>query len=410
MERVDPLDEAALAAARAFCDAALAGDEDRAQAACTEPGWADGDDPVRGLFRGITKKGLVFDLMGPPRRFAGRAAQLGVLSHPKAPRPLGDLWLLLEDAGGTWRIVGASKNREVVGLFLWGKVPGTLSWRTLPQSGRADTWAGPVTAALQSGEAPSIDGGLFETRLETSELTITPLASKGVEAAGRAAAGWQFTTPTDSIGYDVWVVLDTSVSPPEPLRSVEFLGLEPLLQGLDLDWPHEDPDQPGRALTPEERPQDPAGAAAILGDLLRKSMAKDGIDPEGDSPESAQARELLGFLGRMVPKGAAVPEPGSAARQVVLPPALQAALGQSMQKLVDEGVAGPGELRVDKDFVEQHGGALVGGLFAAMMGDALPPAIELTVPVKNPDPGGPQVVKLTAEPRTLLRQLVTGEE
>ena len=410
MERVDPLDEAALAAARAFTAAALAGDEDGARAACTEPGWSAGDDPVRGLFRGITKKGLVFDLMGPPRRFAGRAAQLGVLSHPKAPRPLGDLWLLLEDGGGTWRIVGASKNREVVGLFLWGKVPGTLSWRTLPPSQVADTWAAPVTAALRDGEAPPIEGGLFETRLETSDLIITPLPSKGVEGAGRAAAGWQFTTPTDTVGYDVWVVLDTSASPPEPLRSVEFLGLEPLLGGLDIDWPHEDPDEPGRALTPEERPRDPAGGAAVLEGLLRKSMAKDGVDPDGDGPQSAQARELLGFLRRMVPKGTPVPEPGTAARQVVLPPALQAALGQSMQKLVDEGVAGPGELRVDKDFVEQHGGALVGGLFAAVLGDALPPAIELTVPVENPDPDGPQVVKLTAEPRTLLQELITNEE
>lgn len=410
MERVDPLDEAARAAATAFTTAALAGDEDGAQAACTEPGWAEGDDPVRGLFRGITKKGLAFELMGPPRRFAGRAAQLGVLSHPKAPRPLGDLWLLLENGGDTWRIVGASKNREVVGLFLWGKAPGDLSWRTLPESEPAETWAAPVTAALWLGDPPPIEGGLFETRLQTDELIITPLPSRGIEAAGRAAAGWQFTTPTDSVGYDVWVVLDTTVSPPEPLRAVEFLGLEPLLMGLDLDWPHEDPDAPGRALTPEERPRDPVGGAAVLENLLRKSMAKDGVDPDGEGPQSAEARELIGFLRRMVPKGSPMPEPGTAARQVVLPPALQAALGQSVQKLVDEGVAGPGELRVDKDFVEQHGGALVGGLFAAVLGDALPPAIELTVPVENPDPDGPKVIRLTAEPRTLLQQLVAGEE
>lgn len=410
MERVDPLDEAARAAAAAFTAAAAAGDEDGARAACTEPGWAEGDDPVRGLFAGITKKGLVVDLMGPPRRFAGRAAQLAVLSHPKAPRPLGDLWFLLEDGGGTWRIVGASKNREVVGLFLWGKAPGTLSWRTLPTSDAADTWAGPVTAALESGDAPAIEGGLFETRLETADLIITALPSKGVAAAGRAAAGWTFTTPTDSIGYDVWVVLDTSVSPPEALRAVEFLGLEPLLQGLDLDWPHEDPDEPGRALTPEERPRDPAGGAAILEGILRKSMAKEGVDPDGDGPKAAQARELLGFIRRMVPKGAPAPEPGTAARQVVLPPSLQSALGQSVQKLVDEGVAGPGELKVDKEFVETHGGALVGGLFAAVLGDALPPAIELNVPVENADPDGPQVVKLTAEPRKLLQELVAGEE
>ena len=54
---------------------------------------------------------------------------------------------------------------------------------------------------------------------------------------------------------------------------------------------------------------------------------------------------------------------------------------------------------MDKEFVENHGGALVGGLFAAVLGDALPPAVELTVPVEGADPDGPQVVKLTAEPK-----------
>jgi hypothetical protein len=35
--------------------------------------------------------------------------------------------------------------------------------------------------------------------------------------------------------------------------------------------------------------------------------------------------------------------------------------------------------------------------------------VELTVPVENTDPDGPQVVKLTAEPRRLLEQMMLPE-
>lgn len=409
MEVQDTRHAAAGALAARFIDAAASGAESDAERLCTASGWAEGDSPVRGLFMSIAKKGLVVDLMGEPRMLGHRAAQLAVLSHPRAPRPLGDIWILLESDADTWRIVGSSKLRNVVGLFLWDRVPGHVAWRTLPPSERAEDWAAPVTASLHFGDTPNVGSELFQTRLEVDDIIITPLDSVELAAAGRGAAGWRFTTPTDSIGFDVWVILDLSVTPPEPVRALEFPGLETLLDGLDLDWPHEDPDEPGRALTPEERPSDPAGGAAVLESLLRRSIAQSGVDPEGDGPEAEQARELLSFVHRMVPKGAPVPEPGTAARQVVLPPALQAALTESVQKLVDDGVAGPGELKVDKDFVENHGGALVGGLFAAVLGDALPPAVELTVPVENTDPDGPQVVKLTAEPRRLLEQMMLPE-
>ena len=402
--------DGATRASVAFLEAASTGHETGARSACTEDGWSAGDDPVRGLFMGISRKGLVADVMGPPRVFAHRAAQLVVLSHPASPRPLGDVWLLLESDRGIWRIVGASKLRNVVGLFLWNRVPGHLSWKTLPPSDRIDEWAAPVTASLHLGDMPDFGQSEFQTRLAVEDVIITPLDPVELAAAQRAAAGWRFTTPSDRIGYDVWIILDLSVSPPEPLRALEFPGLETLLDGLDLAWPHEDPDEPGRALTPEERPTDPAGAAAILESLLLRSMENAGVDKDDDSPAAEQARKMLSYIHRMVPAGAPAPQPDTAARNLVLPPALQSAIGESVQRLVDEGVAAPGELRVDKEFVENHGGALVGGLFAAVLGDALPPAVELTVPVEGADPDGPQVVKLTAEPKKLLHDLITGDE
>ena len=50
---------AARAVAERFAQAAAAGDKTAARLACTEPGWEDGDSPVRGLFMQASKKGLV---------------------------------------------------------------------------------------------------------------------------------------------------------------------------------------------------------------------------------------------------------------------------------------------------------------------------------------------------------------
>jgi hypothetical protein len=412
MEEIDPVVEAARAAAAAFTNAALAKDEAAAKAACTEDGWSQGEDPARGLFYAVTKKGLVADRMGPPTKFGSRATQLCVLSHPKAPKPLGDLFLLLEDVDGQWKVVGATKHRPVVGLFLWGHIPGHLSWRDLDADPAAEAWAAGTGAALEAGISldPTPGHDLLGQRVAVDDVAVTRLENVGLPEAKRAAVGWRFTTPEDAVGYDVWIILDTSTTPPEALRSVEFMSLAELLRDLDLDWPHEDPEQPGRALTAEERPTDPRGAAAVLEGLLRRTLDKEGVDLDGEGERAAQARELLGFIRKMIPKGQEPLPEGAAARQVVLPPGFDKALQKSVQGLVDQGVAGPGTLRIDKDFIQQHGGALVGGLFGALLADTLPPAVEITVPIENPEPGGPQVVTLQAEPQKLLQQLVAGPE
>ncbi len=395
-----------------FIAAAQASDEARGKAVCTGAGWQDGDDPVRGLFLAISRRGLQVDTIGAAHRFGSRAAQRVALSHARAPRPLGDLCFLLKRTEREWRIAGATKVSDLAALFLWGRIGAAPSWRTLPPDDVAEAWAQPITQALQQGDAPRLDAGteLLSRRIAPDQVRVEMIDAITLAGADRSAVGWRFTTPDDSLGHDAWVVLDMTASPPSPVACVEHLDLESMVSGLNLAWPFEDPSAPGVALTEQQRPTDPAAAASILEGLLRRSFSKDGVDLEADTPDAERARELLRHVQRIVPRGQTAPAPRAAAQQLVLPPALQASVASSIQRLVDEGVAGPGGLVIDKTFIERHGGALVGGLFASMLGDALPPAVELTVPVDRPAPGGPDTIRVTARPRELLDQLLAEGE
>ncbi|HCH66000.1 MAG TPA: hypothetical protein DFR83_24575, partial [Deltaproteobacteria bacterium] len=269
---------AATAAAEQFVAAVASGVEEPVRALCTEQGWDGGDSRVSGLVRQAQRKGLVLDLGSEPHKLARRAAQLVVLSHPSRPRPVGDLWLLLEDDGAGWMVVGATKIRTHAALFLWGALGGTLSVVDLERSERSDGFAESIATSLMAAVVPELSFGteLLAKRLSGDSVSIEVLRSVELLAVSRAAVGFRFTTPTDALGHEVWLVLSLSSTVPTVVAATPFLGLELLFTGVDVKWPHEDPDRPGMAIPGYEDPSDPAGARLALEGVLRGVLVGSG--------------------------------------------------------------------------------------------------------------------------------------
>ena len=96
-------------------------------------------------------------------------------------------------------------------------------------------------------------------RLEGDAVSVEMLRSVELLAVSRAAVGFRFTTPTDALGHEVWLVLSLSTAVPAVVAATPFLGLELLFTGPRRQRPHEDPDRPGKAIPTYEDPANPEG-------------------------------------------------------------------------------------------------------------------------------------------------------
>jgi hypothetical protein len=418
---------AARAVAERFAQAAAAGDKTAARLACTEPGWEDGDSPVRGLFMQASKKGLVLDAVGEPRKLGKRASQRIVLSHPKAPRPLGDLWLLLaegptETGAVEWRVVGATKLRPHVGLFLWGHLGGTLSIADLERSEAAETWAEGVLAGLNNGVIPDVAHGsnLLKQRLQPDVVSVKQLNSAALPEIHRAAVGFRFTTPDDDLGYDVWLILSTVTRELPVVYAAEFLTQERLFHGIEVDWPHEDQQQPGRALVGTTAPGDAETGRIVLEELVRKLLVAAGADPAGlpeDDPRREKIGELFAALRRMAPRKGEDPtappaEAPDAPPPLQLKPEVEARLREALAKLEQRKADGAGR-SAEQSFAEDHGAELVGSIFSAFFEMANPKGVPLVVPEPVPDAApGETKVRMKIDPMAILGDALndTAEE
>jgi len=412
---------AARAVAEAFVSAATSGDEAAAVALCTDSGWQGGDSPVRGLYMQSHKKGLVLDPMGQPRKLGGRAAQRIVLSHPSRPRPLGDLWLLLDNDEG-WTIVGATKIRQHAGLFLWKALRGDLSVADLDRSERGDALAESIATELRKGVVPELSLGsdLLREYL-VDDATVTVLRSVELLQLQRAAIGFRIQAPGDDFGDEVWLVLDTGPSIPRVIHAGGYLGQEPLFTGVEVDWPQEDPERPGRALSEIENPMDPLGGRIVLEETVRQILVASGADPAGlseDDPRAAMIGELFAAIRRMAPQPGE--RPGDTSLQAVgraaeptpeapmplsLPPDVQQSVETAI-KVLQEKKKLTGEISKEDErkFVEQHGAALVSGVFEALFQTTNPtgtPLTELTVD----ETGAPRA---RIDPMVLLGDVLKG--
>lgn len=420
---------AAEAAAQALTQAAATQDEAAAKAACTEEGWEDGASPCRGLFRQVTKKGLNFDTLGEAHVFRSRAAQWATLSRPDQDRPLGDLWILLEDIDGAWKVQGATKQRPHVGLFLEQAITATVSVADLPPSADADAWLSPRFDALASGQDPEIDdpSGHLDRLRAPEGVSIEPIQSIHLAAVHRAAAGLRFTDPGDAYGgRDAWFVLDVSATPPTLVAVRPWLSLESLLTDLDVAWPKEDMERPGERLTLA------ASAGVATGDArdrlraaLAEALATRNGELDANDPRAQVSDQLMGMVDEILeaqaggpsskPRSTTAPSPATVTvaaaaspapsadapsgrppppapaggRPLTLPPALE----QAMQGFIDEqsraGNIEGDQVKVDSAFMRDHGPKLVGKLLAGFFQEVMPKDLELELPVRAPEGQAP---------------------
>jgi hypothetical protein len=213
-------------AADAFARALSPPDLAAAQAATAAGAWDAGQDQLSDLAGQAVAKGLVLDLVGMPRLVGARGAMWAVLSKPGAPKPLGDLFLLLAEQDG-WQLVGLTKVRGQVALYLRGEIAAAGAPTDLPASPAAEGWGAAWLTTREGGPAAlihaaaSADGG-------------SVARSVAVPGTTRSAVQLDLTTATGP--STVWVVLDDGAPIDARPRRLRF---ERLLKGLELPWPRE---------------------------------------------------------------------------------------------------------------------------------------------------------------------------
>ncbi|MFM2248985.1 MAG: hypothetical protein RL071_5060, partial [Pseudomonadota bacterium] len=244
-------EEAALAAALAWTTAATAGDEAAARAATAPGRWDRGEDLLSDVFRQVASKGLIIEPLGIPHICGARAAQHATLSREGLGRPLGDLYLLLEDTGAAWALSGATKVRPQVALVLGGTVDASAGPAALPPSEPALRWA----ALFLIEQALGAPGAAAPPAELTEAATAGPgVALRAVRLPATQRHAVELRFGEGDAARAVWVLLE---GPDEALVATDArrrLRWEALLRGLELRWPADPAEAPSAsaALGPEE--------------------------------------------------------------------------------------------------------------------------------------------------------------
>ncbi|MBL8616132.1 MAG: hypothetical protein JNM72_11025 [Deltaproteobacteria bacterium] len=317
-------EEAALAVALAWTTAATAGDEAAARAATAPSRWDRGEDQLADLYQQVARKGLIIEPLGIPHLCGARGAQHATLSRAGLGRPLGDLYLLLEDAGGAWALTGATKVRPQVALVLGGTIDASAGPDALPASEPALRWAAlflieQALGATSAGATPP------------AELTEAATAGPGVAlravrlpATQRHAVELRFGEGDQARA--VWVLLE---GPDDALVATDArrrLRWEALLRGLELRWPT-DPSEvtsASAALGPDELRAFIRGTMqAAMDEALAEAGDLPAEDPRRTAPteimkllDAALGAAPLGLDAlvaslRSAPASAATPAPAS---------------------------------------------------------------------------------------------------
>jgi hypothetical protein len=210
LEQVAPAGDAATR----FAAALTAGDRDGARASCDDAGWSGGEDPIEDFVDQIVGKAVNVEPIGLPQGDDRRAAVRLVLSRAGDPRPPGDVWALL--VPDPWRVVGLTKVRNRVGLFLSGAVDALTLATDLPEDPAAAAW-------------------LADQLTRDPEFAGLPAGARVTGSAGALGrAGVRVETPEGTR----WVIV--SERPREAREVKRKLRFEPLFRGLVLRWPHSD--------------------------------------------------------------------------------------------------------------------------------------------------------------------------
>ncbi len=384
-----PPDDRPRALANAFCAACAASDEAAARTTATVSGWA----AAQGLFRQVTRKGLNVSAFGASFRAENRAVVQVVLSHPDRPRPLGDLYLLMENTDGL-AIVGVVKPHAHASMFLRGVVDGHTTPAELPASESAEAWAALVMTEVAMGTPPA---GLPSELAERLAADTAPelAGSASLAVANRSAVGFRFAD-----GTDIWVVLGEDNT---PLRTGFGLSFDLLLSGVELSFPEEGrPPEAAEEVSATERD---ARIRQTVTDAIR-ALGIDALpadDPRREAGERMQALvdAALNARAEADPK-APTPE----AKTFDLPPKMKEAVERYMASEIVAGRLKPGEIGVDEAFIRAHGAGLTGALITGFFEQAAPKGLAFDVPVP-PDPGStePKQVTLRVDFGSILGKL-----
>jgi hypothetical protein len=409
-------------AATRFAEAVNARAEATARDLSEESAWTGPN--LAGFYQQAARKGFGLDLLGLPTTFGARSAQWAALSKPGAARPLGQVWLLLDAAAGSWKVAGLSKVRNQVALFLRGLIGGSGELSSLPLDPLALAWA---ESACKAGELPDVAP---EASME---------AAWTVPGTNRAMVRYQL--PEESPRF---VYLEREGEGFRCLSEGSGPSFEAALAGLELPWEagdavtarpaseqvHEGLLVAFSAATAElakdggpqgvEAASTAAHLLAVVEGVFAMSAAEDalrGIGPSGPtlvksppleeadpspiSPETAApvppadpaviaANSETGGEPTETPGipnvGALIAEAGHAN----LPPKVRAAVEGYLSEEVAAGRIVGEEVAVDNAFLQQHGAQLTGRMLGAFFQEVLPEglAFEVKVPTPTPD-GGP---------------------
>ena len=191
------------------------------------------DQELHSLVRQVQRKGLTVDPLGRPWQHEGRGIAWAVLSRPDRPRPLGDLWLLLQQEGEDWKVVGYTKLRPQAVLFLRGELPASVDLEALPVHEGARHWAESALPLLEKGDLSplqGLEGGVARLLPGGQPVAITIGRTVHLEAVHRAAVGLEVS------GETAWVVLDVAETT-RPVAAAPYLNLEQLLTGIEVPFP-----------------------------------------------------------------------------------------------------------------------------------------------------------------------------
>ncbi len=313
-------EEAALAAALRWTTAATQADEAAAQAATTPDDWGRGEDRLSDLFGQVSRKGLNIEPIGIAHTAGPRAAQQAVLSRAGIGRPLGDLFLMLDEGPEGWTVSGATKVRPQVALFLSGQVAAHDGPERLPPDDAALRWATLLLIEQHLG-GPTDRGALpAELMLALDKGPGLALRTASVPGAGRSAVELRFGE--GEAGWQGWVILQAGDDGPAPIDARSRLRYEPLLRGLELSWPTD-----AQAEISVSPAMDTAALHAHIRQTFDAAFAEAEAslgDAPADDPRRVAPQRIIEMLDAALDAAAA--EPPRAARPLQLaPPAPPAA-------------------------------------------------------------------------------------
>lgn len=362
-------------------------------------------------------------------------------------------FVLLARQKAAWRVVGLTDSQRHAWIFLDDRIaadPAFTPWEDvtavashLVEGLRNDTGE-PLKVALPPDHPyarilTDVRGLVLDRGLHPSLGEVRALRS-----VGRALVQLLFAGDEPA---ERWLVYGTNEIAPGPVLLIEASGphdLDALLTDLEPTWAElETPmsDDNKKKLTPEE-------AKDLVNTVVVQAMKEMGYEQEGDSPDFSGVAEgdlkgkipelvynlLQSAISKQTDPGAAAagvaPEPAAPAAAPAAPESpvvdlqeerkkreprepsafeknISASLSGAVSGYMADHVVGDddSEVKVDADFLKDHGPKLFANLFGAFVKSIVPEDLKIDVPVTTSDEDGSREVKMKLDVSEMLHKV-----